>query len=63
AGKISLDMLEEHIYGDRSKDRKIRYWRRRKLRKALEEIGKLSNWQITEVRKGVYELKREEKKA
>ncbi len=63
AGKISLDMLEEHIYGDRSKDRKIRYWRRRKLRKALEEIGKLRNWQITEVRKGVYELKREEKKA
>ena len=40
AGKISLDMLEEHIYGDRSKDRKVRYWRRRKLRKALGHLSR-----------------------
>jgi len=57
-GRISLDVLEEHIYGDKSTDRKVRYWRRRQLKRALEQIGKLRNWKITEIRKGIYELKR-----
>lgn len=57
-GKISLDALEEHIYGDRSQDKKVRWKRRRQLRKALEEIGKLQSWAVFEIKKGLFEIER-----
>lgn len=58
SGRISLDTLEERIYGDRAEDKKTRYKRRKQLRKALQEINELEGWEITEVRRGVFEVER-----
>ena len=58
SGKVSLDKLKEHIYGDKSENKKVRYWRRRQLRKALDQISKLGGWEIQEVQKGMFKIKR-----
>lgn len=58
SGRISLDVLEEKIYGNRAEDKKSRYWRRRQLRRALEEIGALEGWNIREIHRGTFEIKR-----
>ena len=58
SGRISLDKLEEKIYGDKTENKKNRYKRRRQLRKALQEINELEGWKITEIKKGIFEIKR-----
>jgi len=58
SGKVSLDRLEEHIYGDKAEDKKVRWKRRRQLRKALDQISKLNGWEIQEVQKGIFKIKR-----
>ena len=57
SGRISLDKLEEKIYGDKTENKKNRYKRRRQLRKALQEINELEGWKITEIKKGIFEIK------
>jgi len=57
-GQISLDKLEEHIYADRAEEKERRKWRRRQLRKALEKIGELRGWEVSEIKKGVFEIER-----
>jgi len=58
SGKISLDKLEEHIYGDRAEDKNRRKWRRKKLRQALKTISTLKGWEIRETSRGIFEIRR-----
>jgi len=58
SGKISLDKLEEHIYGDRAEDQNRRKWRRKKLRQALKAISNLKGWEIRETSRGIFEIRR-----
>jgi len=58
SGKISLDKLEEHIYGDRAEDQNRRKWRRKKLRQALKAISNLKGWEVKETSRRIFEIRR-----
>lgn len=58
-GRISLTTLERHVYNDNAKNKATRYKRHKQLRIALQKINDLEGWRISEVQKGVFEVKRQ----